>query len=186
MDSTTTTSDQELIKRILQRDETALSELYTRYSPQVHGVSYYVLQKNELAEEATQDTFFKVWKTAFRWDPAQGKLSTWILTIARYTAIDLLRREQRQTPKDSIDFEKVYAMVGYQSPAHSAEGDDRSLLKALLNRLPSEQIQAIELAFFKGLTHSEIATELNEPLGTIKSRIRNGLLSLRGMWLQET
>jgi RNA polymerase sigma-70 factor (ECF subfamily) len=179
------TPDQELIKRILQRDESALTELYTRYSAQVHGVSFHVLRTDQLAEEATQDTFFKVWKTAYRWDIQQGKLSTWILTIARYTAIDLLRREQRQTPKVSVEIEKIYSVVGQQSPAHTTERDDRSMVKSFLHRLPAEQVQAIEMAFFGGLTHTEIADQLKEPLGTIKSRIRNGLNSIRGMWLQE-
>ena len=174
-----------LVARIRQRDETALSELYTNFGSAVYGLSFHVLQKHVLAEEATQDTFLKVWREINKWDPERGKFSTWLLTIARYTAIDRLRKEQRQTPRNEIDIEEQLEIIGQDDDVSSERWHNRALLKKLIAQLPSEQIQAIELAFFKGMSHTEIAEHLNEPLGTIKSRIRTGLHTLRGLWLSE-
>jgi RNA polymerase sigma-70 factor (ECF subfamily) len=181
----TSIADLKLVNRILRRDESALSELYARYGAQVFGVVLHVLQNRDLAEEATQDTFLKVWNHVQQWDDERGKLSSWLLTVARYTAIDLLRREKRQAPGSAIDIEDMLSLIGQPGAARTPEWYDAELLKTLIGRLPHEQIEAIELAFFKGMTHSEIAAYLRQPLGTVKSRIRSGLQTLRGMWLQE-
>ncbi len=173
-----------LMKRIIERDETALSEMYSAYGAQVYGVALYILNNSVLAEEATQDTFFKVWNSARRWDENKGKISTWVLTIARFTAIDILRREKRHFHDSGTSIDDIplqTAGLRWDSSWHDSE-----LLKSLISQLPEEQIQAIELAFFKDMTHQEIADHLSQPLGTVKSRIRNGLQSLRGLWLMET
>lgn len=181
--SNTTTTENQLIARIIERDESALSELYTQYSAQVFGVALYILKNTSLAEEAAQDTFLKVWDSAHRWDEKQGNLKTWILTITRFTAIDILRREHRHFTDPREGFEEAMLRVVIPNATQSAEWDDAALLKSLIMRLPAEQIEAIELAFFMGMSHQEVATHLGEPLGTVKSRIRNGLQSLRGLWL---
>lgn len=180
----TANADLRLINRILRRDETALSELYAHFSGQVFAIALHVLQNRALAEEATQDTFLKVWNGAQSWDAERGKLSTWIFTIARYTAIDLLRRERNQVTASAVELDEMLTIVGHSGVGRDSV--DGEALKTLIAQLSPEQIEAIELAFFKGMTHQEIASHLRQPLGTIKSRIRGGLQMLRGMWLRET
>lgn len=174
-----------LVLRIRDRDETALSELYTNFASSVYGLTLYVLQNPAMAEEATQDTFLKVWRDIERWDPERGKFSTWLLTLARYTAIDRLRREQRQTPRPEIDIEDQAELLGEEDEVSSGRWQDAEMLRQLIDQLPEEQIEAIELAYFKGMSHTEIAEYLQQPLGTVKSRIRNGLQTLRGLWLRQ-
>jgi RNA polymerase sigma-70 factor, ECF subfamily len=181
----TSTSETHLITRIVNRDEEALSQLYGEYGSKVHGISLYVLKNAALAEEATQDTFLKIWDNAHRWNGNQSSIITWILAIARFTAIDLVRREHRHFNMSDVDDEiNVYADT--TDFIHTDTWDEVQLLQSLIAQLPEEQNEAIELAFFMGMSHQEIASHLNQPLGTIKSRIRNGLHLLRGMWIMKT
>ncbi|QPC82332.1 sigma-70 family RNA polymerase sigma factor [Phototrophicus methaneseepsis] len=175
-----------LMKRIKAQDENALSELYDLYGSYVYGMAMRVLQNVSLAEEATQDTFMKVWREANSWDPNRGKLVSWLMTIARYTAIDHLRREKRLQPDQSVAMEDMLNLLGTPGMRDRNDLHDSALLKNLMQELPPQQIEAIELAFFQGMTHQDIADHLSEPLGTIKSRIRYGLQTLRGKWLQAT
>lgn len=177
--------DASLIARIISRDEQALSELYQQYGSKVYGIALYVLKNAALAEEATQDTFMKIWDTAQRWNSQQSQLGTWIMTIARFTAIDIVRRENRHSGMSDVD-EETSLHADQNDAIHNDEWDDARLLQALITRLPEEQFQAIELAFFMGMSHQEIANHLSQPLGTIKSRIRNGLQMLRGLWVLKT
>ncbi len=174
-----------LMHRIVSRDQTALADLYDLLSPMVYGMAMRVLNNPVLAEEVTQDTFMKVWRQAEIWDPQRGKLITWVLTITRYTAIDRLQREKRQSPEQTLNIEDMLSQVGRPGVVDQSRWYDQQILQSLIAQLPAEQIQAIELAFFKGMTHQEIADELRQPLGTIKSRIRQGLLTLRRLWQQE-
>jgi RNA polymerase sigma-70 factor, ECF subfamily len=162
----------EIMRRIIARDQTALSDLYDEFAKLVYGMAMRVLQNTNLAEEATQDAFMKVWQKAQDWNPERGKLVTWLLTIARYTAIDRLRKEQRQSPWTSIDLEDMLNLIGESDTDYIYEID---ILKNLIRKLPKEQIEAVELAYFKGMSHREVAEYLKQPLGTIKSRIRDGL-----------
>jgi RNA polymerase sigma-70 factor (ECF subfamily) len=175
--------DLQLITRIKDRDEDALSRLYTEYGSRVYGVALYILKDPTLAEEAAQDTFLKVWDSAHRWNSHQSKLSTWILTIARFAAIDIVRREHRHAGNSSIDDTDDYLFAVLDDAAHQ---DNARLLQSLMTSLPAEQFQAIELAFFRGMTHQEIAARLSQPLGTVKSRVRLGLQYLHGLWLLNT
>ncbi len=172
----------QLIKRIIHKDQAALSELYQRYGGLVYGLALRVLTNSTLAEEATQDTFLKVWNQAYTWDGNKGKLSTWLMTITRYTAIDRLRKEQNRSPA-SVALDDIEDLIGKRSFMDTPQGQDRQLLRSLMSRLPNEQIQVIELAFFQGLSHSEIADELTLPLGTVKTRLRLGLQKLKVLWL---
>jgi len=178
-------TDSALMARIAQRDEAALSALYERYSARVYGLTLYILRDPAMAEEAAQDTFLKLWQQAHQWQAARSTLPTWLLTIARYTAVDRLRRESRQPTSGAIPLEDLLNLM--------AEGDDgvlawadRTLMNELLRQLPADQIEAIEMAFFHGLSHAQIAQQTGTPLGTIKSRIRGGLQTLRGLWLRAT
>jgi RNA polymerase sigma-70 factor (ECF subfamily) len=170
-------SDRELLRRIARRDQDALSELYNRYCNLVYSLAFHTLQNSVLAEEVTQDTFIKVWKQPDRWNPDYGKFSSWLLTVTRHTAIDRLRREQRQTPQLILLLENVpdEAEDGYFWNEEEAGKE----LRILINQLPVEQAEVIRLAFFKGMTHSQIAEVLNLPLGTVKTRVRLGLSKLK-------
>jgi RNA polymerase sigma-70 factor, ECF subfamily len=171
--------DSALMTRIVQRDQGALSELYQRYGPLVYGLALRILQKRELAEEITQDTFLTVWNQPESWSPAGGRLSSWLLTVARYKAIDRVRREQRRLDSlaDPLDEDQVRSL-----PPDDPVVDDSQLIRSLVAQLPPEQAQVIELAFFQGLTHRAMAELLDLPLGTVKTRVRLALHKLKTCW----
>lgn len=173
----------DLIRRIQTQDQTALSILYENYGGLVYGMALRVLQNTTLAEEVTQDVFMKVWKQAHQWDSQKGKFSTWLLTITRYTAIDRVRKEERRTPDVSVDLDKMLNLIG-QEGVIDAGWADSQVMRELLAQLSDVQREAIDLAFFKGMTHDEIASHLDTPLGTIKSRIRQGLINLKQLWIE--
>lgn len=175
-------NDVALMQRVALEDQDALLALYTRYGSHVHGLALRILRDSALAEEATQDTFLKVWRKSVNWDPSKGQLSSWLLTVARYTAIDLWRRERRQSPA-SIDLAE-FALEAHDQPfeAHDARWYDGQILRQLMTRLSPDQALVIELAFFYGMTHSQMAEHLGWPLGTVKTRTRSGLTKLRDLW----
>lgn len=173
----------ELIERLNARDQSALADLYQRFGAFVYGLSLRVLDNRELAEEVTQDVFLKVWNQAYRWDSTRGKVVTWLMTITRYTAIDRLRKEQRQAPNTMIPLDDIFELIGQRGSVGQPEQVDAQMLRTLILQLPPEQIEVIELAFYGGMSHSEIAEYLTQPLGTVKSRIRIGLQRLKALWL---
>jgi RNA polymerase sigma-70 factor (ECF subfamily) len=177
-------SDTELIRRVNQRDQNALSELYRRYGALVYSLALRVLQNSTMAEEATQDTFLKVWYQSATWDADKGKLVSWLLTITRYTAIDRLRRERRRPNESSVAIDDTFEIADENAVVDDPLVQDGRALRALMNRLPAEQVQVIELAFFQGMSHSEIAEHLRLPLGTVKTRVRLGLQKLKDLWTE--
>jgi RNA polymerase sigma-70 factor, ECF subfamily len=170
--------DYDLIHRIEQQDQTALALLYERYGAVVYSLVYRILNDKALAEEATQDTFLKVWRRIAQWDADKGRFSSWLLTVARYTAIDHLRSERRQTVPHVVPLDEGIQSGGFE------EIRDGQSLRMLLQQLPQEQREVIELAFFQSLTHVELAGKLNLPLGTVKTRVRLGLQKLRSLWFE--
>jgi RNA polymerase sigma-70 factor, ECF subfamily len=179
-------SEGALLARIRRGEEAALAELYDRLGGLVYSVAYHVLQNATLAEEVTQDTFLKVWNQAHSWDGARGRVTTWLATIARYTAIDRLRVEQRRDPKGQVDIEDVINVLGSMSVMDEPGWADERLIKTLIQELPADQRQVIELAYFYDMSHSEMADHLSIPLGTVKGRVRAGLIKLRDMWARQT
>lgn len=176
-------ADFSLMQRICSHDKQALADLYDRYGALVHGLSVRVLNDDgRLAQEVTQDTFLKIWHQADQWDPERGKLTTWMLTIARRTAIDLLRKEQRRPEISPGEFDDVLGVVGQGSLVDDPRWHDGRLIRELLRHLPDEQKQAIELAFYYDMSHTEVAERLDLPLGTVKTRIRLGLQKLKLLW----
>ena len=177
-----TSSDADLMRRIVAQDQSALMALYERFGSQVYGLTLRVLRDSRLAEEASQDAFLKVWNKSEQWDPAKGQLDSWLLTIARYAAIDRLRREQKHNAAGAT----FPDALPDHTPSATIVGDrrwiDGQLLRQLMAELPAEQAQVIELAFFQGMTHSELAEYLGWPLGTVKTRLRSGLQKLRVLW----
>jgi len=181
MPSTILNEDIEVIRRIEQRDESALSELYERYGGLVYTIAYRVLQNNGVAEEVTQDTFLKVWNQIHTWDAQRGKLTTWLLTITRYAAIDRLRQEQRRHTQSAVSLDDLLNLIGTRDDTEWQDGD---FVRSLLIQLSTDQLQVIELSYFQGLSHGEMANKLNLPLGTVKTRVRSGLQRLRALWLK--
>lgn len=173
----------DLMQRIMERDQGALAELYALHSRAVYNLAYYVLKNRASAEEITQDVFFQVWRWPERWNPEKGHLLTWMLAVTRYTAIDRLRREQRQPPVSQQPLDNLSHLLGRSMHVDDPNWDNGRLLKKLIMELPKEQRQAVTLAFFRGMTHAQIASHLDEPLGTVKSRIRMGLQRLKEEWL---
>lgn len=174
--------DIELMRRIAERDQQALLELYEQYGKAVYSLAYRVLGNATFAEEAMQDTFLKVWHQTTRWDSDKGKLKNWLLTIAQFTAIDRLRKEGRQPATHPEPIEDTDESL--LTSKNEAPWQDGSILRMLVSQLPVNQASLIELAFFEGLSHGEIAEALHMPLGTVKTRLRAGLQKLRELWLE--
>jgi RNA polymerase sigma-70 factor, ECF subfamily len=181
-----TPNDQELVERVAQQDQAALTALYQRYGTLVYSLAYRVLNNAHLAEEVTQDTFMKVWRGSTRWDSERGRFSSWLLTIARYTAIDRLRQEQRHTTANATSLDDAPPVSTDIGRPDDPLLQDGQLLRQLMQQLPEEQSQVIKMAFFMGLTHRELAEKLNLPLGTVKTRVRLGLQKLRKLWHDAT
>ncbi len=176
--------DIEIMKRIAAREQQAFQTLYQRYGKPVYSLAYRILQNSTLAEEVTQDTFLKIWQQRAHWDPEKGKLSNWLLAITQFTAIDRLRQEQRQPALYPHDIEDADEMM---LDAHGGlQWQEGTVLRGLVTQLPQEQASLIDLAFFQGMSHSEIADTTRIPLGTVKTRLRAGLQRLRQLWLETT
>lgn len=179
----TALDDNALIRLIVHRRTEALSELYDRYSRLVFSLALHTVGDRETAEEITQDVFFRVWEKAETYHSEQSKLSTWITSITRYRAIDILRKRGSRPEQNSLDWEDV-------SPASRPVADDdpegetelamkQSRIRSAVANLPPDQRQVLALAYFRGLSHSQISEELAQPLGTVKTRIRLAMQKLR-------
>ncbi|MEZ4657473.1 MAG: sigma-70 family RNA polymerase sigma factor [Caldilineaceae bacterium] len=184
--SSITSRDIQLMQRVSQRDQQALLELYQFYGSLVYGMALKVLRTQVLAEEITQDVFMKIWRQPERWNPSLGQCSTWLLTLTRNAAIDRLRKEQRQPLQSSTPIEFLPPEKHTTVTVGEARWHDGQLLQTLLMELPVEQLQLVELAFYQGFTHSELAELLDMPLGTVKTRLRLGLQRLRKLWFDAT
>lgn len=178
----TPVSDIHLLQGIAERDQRAFLALYERYGNLVYSLALRVVRHQVMAEEVTQDVFLKVWQQPTRWNPALGQFSSWLLTITRNAGIDRLRKERRHwTP--THDYSDLLIEAGEKGTVgENPYWFDGLLLARLLQQLPTEQRQLIELAFYQGYTHSELADNLQLPLGTVKTRLRTGLQKLRALW----
>jgi RNA polymerase sigma-70 factor (ECF subfamily) len=172
--------DVALMQRIAARDQQALMELYEQYGKAVYSLAYRVVNNSVLAEEVAQDAFMKVWHQTARWDATKGRLKSWLLTITQFTAIDRLRQERRQPAVLSDSLEDSAESLLLPQPGAWQEG---TTMHFLIAQLPPEQALLIDLAFFHGMSHNDIAVTLNIPLGTVKTRLRTGLRRLRELWL---
>jgi RNA polymerase sigma factor (sigma-70 family) len=169
-------SDEALVLLAARSQQGALAELYDRYGRPAYGLALRVLRDEALAEDAVQEAFLAIWRTASRFVPERGKASTWILTLVHRRAVDLVRREERRRA-DTLE----------HAPEPSGGGVDeeawlrlqRERVQDALRQLPDQQREAIELAYYGGFTQSELAERLGQPLGTIKSRMFMGLARLR-------
>jgi RNA polymerase sigma-70 factor, ECF subfamily len=178
-------SDHELLRQVRVGDKQAVAALYDRYSSPVINLATYVLGNRESAEEVLQDVFLTVWKRPEVWDAARGSFLTWLLTITRNRAIDRLRGREGSANKREMSLEIAPEIAADDIQMEGVEWDNARALRGLIERLPQDQAQLIEMAFYKGMTHTLIAEATGIPLGTVKTRLRVGLQSLRRMWLRE-
>lgn len=174
--------DQDAVQRMATGDADALATVYDRYIRAVFSLALRIVSDEGEAQDVVQDVFAQAWTQAGRYDPARGSVSTWLLTMTRSRAIDRLR--SRRAKPDSTRLPDDLAVVELPDPARGQEhavlqDEAATRLRAALQELPLLQRVVIELAYYEGLTQSEIAERLEQPLGTVKTRIRTGLLKLR-------
>ena len=169
-------TDEELVEAVARADEGALGELYDRFGKVAYGLASKIRQDATLAEDAVQEAFLQIWRGAGSYRPERAKASTWLLTFVHRRAVDLVRREQRRRV---VQLDPMLEPSGTGADDEVVARSRREIVQDALRRLPAEQRQAIELAYYGGLTQSELATKLDLPLGTIKSRMFSGLQRLR-------
>ena len=172
-------NDAALVSAIRAGDQSAMAALYDRYSAIVYSIALRVLGDTGAAEDILQDVFIQLWRNPSAFDASRGNLGAWLSVITRNRSIDALRKRRPEQ-----DFEEVVLSV---EPDFASDADRSRIgqkVRSLLAAMPDSQRKALELAYFEGLSHSEIAAKTGEPLGTIKTRIRAGLLTLRKAFSQ--
>ncbi|GAB4466190.1 MAG: sigma-70 family RNA polymerase sigma factor [Elainellaceae cyanobacterium] len=177
-----TSEETHLLTRIAQQDQSALSTLYDRYARVLYSLAFRILGSVEEAEEIVLDVFSQVWKLAGRYDPQRGRVDAWLFMLTRSRSLDRLRSLQRisKAVESSTEAAKTIPQSQISDPTEDvliSERRDRVL--SAMQRLPMEQREVIELAYYQGLTHVEIAAKTGKSLGTVKTRIRLGLNKLR-------
>jgi len=172
----------ELLRRVAKGDRSAFEELYDRFSGVLFSTAYRVLNNQEATEDVIQDVFIQIWEKAPLYNPALGKPMTWAITLTRNKAIDRLRSTQRRGRlQDEMQREaETFEQFDERSSFDAASGvETGKLVREAIQKLSEDQREAIELAFFSSFTQTEIAERLKEPLGTVKARIRRGMLRLK-------
>jgi RNA polymerase sigma-70 factor, ECF subfamily len=171
-------SDEAVVALVARSDEVALGELYDRFGRIAYGLAVRVLRDPGLAEDAVQEAFLQIWRGAERFVPERAKASAWIMTLVHRRAVDLVRREERRRAEPLDD---ASAVAGVEGSAEDLAWlrFERERVQAALSRLPDQQREALELAYYGGFTQSELAERLGQPIGTIKSRMFAGLTRLR-------
>lgn len=175
--------DEELMERLFLRDLRAFRALYARYGNLVYSASLRVVRDPQIAEDMVQEIFLRIWRKPDSYVPQRGRFVTWLTSVARNRAVDEVRSRNRRYRYETASPEeqaRELAAPEANDPALTAElSDQRRLILAALKDLPPDQRETIELAYFGGLTQQEIAERLNQPLGTVKTRIRLGMQKLR-------
>jgi RNA polymerase sigma-70 factor, ECF subfamily len=173
-ETATGSEDTALLSRVGQGDESAMETVFRRYSGTVYSVALRILHDSGQAEDVMQEIFLQLWRKPAAFVQVRGALGAWLVVVTRNRAIDLLRRRK---PTDSVDD------VVLASPINVADDAERNAMmekvRGVLANLPQEQRKSLELAYFEGLTHTEIASRTGDPLGTVKTRIRQALITLR-------
>jgi RNA polymerase sigma-70 factor (ECF subfamily) len=171
-------SDEALVALVARGDESALAELFDRVGRVAYGLAFRVLRDDRLAEDAVQEAFLAVWRTAAAFRAERAKASTWILTLVHRRAVDVVRREERRRV-EPLDEATRDAATSSSAEEAAWLGFERQRVHGALKQLPDAQREAIELAYYGGYSQSELAEKLGLPLGTIKSRMFAGLARLR-------
>ncbi len=176
-------TDARLMRQVAQGDKQAFAELYDRFSGPLYGAALRILRDSAEAQDVVHDAFVALWEKATTFEATRGSAFSWAVTLVRNRAIDRVRMRQRRAEllAESAPSDLGYADEGgANTGSDSAQlGDEARAVRAAVATLPPEQQRALELAFFGGLTQEEIARKLSQPLGTVKARIRRGLMKLR-------
>jgi RNA polymerase sigma-70 factor (ECF subfamily) len=176
--------DAGLLRRMADGDESAFSALYDRWVDRVHTVAFWILKDADEAEDVVEETFWQVWRTAARYDVARSAAATWLMLIARSRALDRLRAQRRRAdwttaPSTAGALLELSTAAESDPRSEGESGEQATLLADAIAALPPEQQEALKLAYFCGLSHSEIAAQTAQPLGTVKTRIRLAMNKLR-------
>lgn len=170
----------DLVKRLQDRDPRAMSDLYERYGRLAYSLIYRVVRNTGAAEDLVQETFLRVWNRVQSFDRTRGSLGPWVLTVARNRAIDYLRSVDGRMSAGALELDRLESPVLFSDFEDGALSIDRArLLKAAFEKLTPTQKQVIELAYYEGLSQSEMAERMNQPLGTVKTWVRGALKALR-------
>ncbi|MBG6057151.1 RNA polymerase sigma-70 factor (ECF subfamily) [Cryobacterium sp. MP_M3] len=179
LESSAPASKEELLGRVAQGDEAAFGDLYDQMAPRVLGLVKRLLVDHAQSEEVTQEIFLEIWQSASRYEAARGGASTWILTMAHRRAVDRIRSSQAGRDRDTKIGIRDLA-VEYDNVSETVETRiEHERVEKAMSRLTELQRQAISLAYYGGLSHSEVAERLHIPLGTVKTRLRDGMIRLR-------
>jgi RNA polymerase sigma-70 factor (ECF subfamily) len=173
-------NEAELLTRVAAGDERALAALYDALSSLAYGLALRIVGNSDAAEDVVQDAFLRIWHRADRYEPERGAARPWVLRVVRNVAIDRLRTaDARSRAETRSQTDVALTSVPEQPEETTSRGERSRTLRRALAELPAEQRRAIEIAYFEGLSHSEIAERERMPLGTVKTRIRDGVLKLR-------
>jgi RNA polymerase sigma-70 factor (ECF subfamily) len=177
-------TEADLLARVAAGDETALAALYDRMASLAYGLALRIVGNADAAEDVVQDALLRIWHRADRYEPARGAARPWILRVVRNVAIDRLRTADARSRAETRSQTDPALGAVPETPDESASRSERArALRSALAGLPPEQRRMIEIAYFEGLSHSEIAERERTPLGTVKTRIREGVLKLRETFL---
>jgi RNA polymerase sigma-70 factor (ECF subfamily) len=172
--------DRDLVAQVRNGDHPALASLYDRHGGTVYSIALSILRDPARAEDVTQDVFITLWTQPHRYDPAVGRFAPWFYRVARNRSIDIIRQRRREVLPDEPAVFDLMLGASDDSPADTVVARSQAdRVRAALRDLPDDQRTLIELAYFGGLTQSQMARQLDIPLGTIKTRVRNGLRNLR-------
>ena len=173
-------ADEDVMQHVRRGDARAFEVIYERHSAPAFSLAYRMMGNRTLAEDVTQEAFLSMWRSGARYDRARGSVRTWVLGIVHHRAIDALRRatvhDRRRAGDEGIE-ERFEARE--RTDVEAARREEASTVRGALSSLPADQLQVIELAYFGGFTHTEIADMLEAPVGTIKGRMRLGLKKMR-------
>jgi RNA polymerase sigma-70 factor, ECF subfamily len=175
-------ADEELMPLLAEKDPEAFEVFYDRHGGAAFSLAYRIVGDRNAAEDVTQEAFLSIWRSGARYDRARGSVRAWTLGIVRNRAIDALRRQSGRAPKLTFDDEAALEQrpSAELTDEQALQRESARQLRGALSELPSEQSKVIELAYFGGFSHSEIAELLDTPIGTVKGRMRLGLQKMRG------
>lgn len=176
----TTLSEPELVQAILEKDKNGAEALYDMYSSSLYGVIFRIVQHQEIAEDLLQDTFIRIWNSFSSYDAAKGRLFTWMVNVARNIAIDKTRSKEFRNSAKTEDIENNVLIIDKQ--VNTVINPETIGLKDLIGKLKPEHKIILDLVYFEGLTHVEVAKKLEIPLGTVKTRLRNAIITLRKLF----
>ncbi|MGZ5375358.1 MAG: RNA polymerase sigma factor [Solirubrobacterales bacterium] len=174
-------ADEDLMPLVAAKDPIAFEVFYDRHGGAAYSLAYRIVGNSQSAEDVTQEALISIWRSGARFDRARGSVRGWTLGIVRNRAIDLLRRDSGRAPKLAFDSEEVLERRPSEdlTDVEALRRETAREVRGALSGLPDDQSRVIQLAFFGGFSHSEIATMLNQPMGTIKGRMRLGMEKIR-------